>query len=1029
MPTSEETLSFSFRRPFIVLTVLLAIYVAYVFIQYGQLNDLNQRELANAAAELNSSIENALVTVTNARDQSRAPQANESRECLFDKDQPYLEFFPDCKRAADAQFLQTPDSGMEKPTGLAIAKKGTVEIRFRADVLLRELSFPESFRLLLLVDDKGLVLYQDEPARRSWRHWLRWGEQRFTDSAADKSGGMRIQNLAEALPEGKDAEWKKLRSTSARSTLTLGGDWYQVYSQPVTLAGGYMTLVGAVPTGQLVQQALAVDTHFFAMLVFLLLLGVSGIPFVKLIALDKHERFRLRDAYLLYLSTGALLALLTFVAVGVDAYLRWRAVADKGFISLASGIKDSFQREVGALRDQLVDYDRKVSALPPRDCSTWTPTINWYTTEAAHSEFNLPLPGNGRNIQLETVAWVSPGGKQVWKVTADKSTSKLSVGQRSYFRATRDNYLSQINGKDEVFFVTPDRSISDGKFKTFVSVPSEVKAGFCSDSKEDGHYTAVAVAKLLSLDRMPLPAGYGFVVINREGRVLYHSDARLSLREDFFSEIRDGSTLRSLAYAGRSETSILRSAYRERPHAFLIEPLGIQLQSGDKTETLSLVVFRDLSVEITTVSHALVIGISAAFLLLLAVVLIAIPLIPVLKRRSVWLWPHGGLMPFHQRLTLAFLGVLILGLVLSHWAVGIIFLMPFAAAAAGFGVGVSKQWHVVPREKMYSRIWQNTEIVLLSLCIVIVPSATLFRLTMNHDFGRMIATERKWIEDQKEDVGLALRAEARAEGFPEPVGTSRVEARKAYFLSDPAPYDKDNQDPATYSSLVKRLHEWLDQSLPVENDTIARYRDQEARGSYAPPGGIAGFGIFGLAGIAGIIGLLLLWIRWNTYGLFFADLESSPGKPPISPAECEAAWAGVENDDERILLIQVEREHIANPRQKRLVSDLLRRGLLKFAPDLQPSSKAFASFLRGKAQEMQKKMEESEKVAVRHSWRYVRMVLFIALGGLGLFLGATQPGWQSAVLGIASATTGLLTTLLKLQDSILQWIRKPTTSG
>ena len=89
MPTPEDTRSFSFRRPFIVLTVILAVYVAYVVIQYGQLNELNQRELANAAAELNRTVENAFVTVTNAMEE-KTP--GDLKECPFDKDQPYLEF-------------------------------------------------------------------------------------------------------------------------------------------------------------------------------------------------------------------------------------------------------------------------------------------------------------------------------------------------------------------------------------------------------------------------------------------------------------------------------------------------------------------------------------------------------------------------------------------------------------------------------------------------------------------------------------------------------------------------------------------------------------------------------------------------------------------------------------------------------------------------------------------------------------------------------------------------------------------------
>ena len=39
-------------------------YAWFVSAQYGRLNDLNQRELANAAAELKRTLENAVETVT-----------------------------------------------------------------------------------------------------------------------------------------------------------------------------------------------------------------------------------------------------------------------------------------------------------------------------------------------------------------------------------------------------------------------------------------------------------------------------------------------------------------------------------------------------------------------------------------------------------------------------------------------------------------------------------------------------------------------------------------------------------------------------------------------------------------------------------------------------------------------------------------------------------------------------------------------------------------------------------------------------
>ena len=195
MPTAEDTDSFSFRRPIIIVATLLALYAAYVFVQYRRMNSLNQRELANVAAELSRAIETATGTVKLVEGK---PDSRTSRECLFDQDQPYLEFFPDCVKAAG--FLRDVVD-FKTAKGLAIAEKTinktTVELRFRGDAVLGELFLPDAFRLLLLVGDDGQVLFQDEPERRQWRRWLRWGE-RFTDAAADKASAVRIQNLSAA---------------------------------------------------------------------------------------------------------------------------------------------------------------------------------------------------------------------------------------------------------------------------------------------------------------------------------------------------------------------------------------------------------------------------------------------------------------------------------------------------------------------------------------------------------------------------------------------------------------------------------------------------------------------------------------------------------------------------------------------------------------------------------------------------------------------------------------------------------------
>ena len=95
---------------------------------------------------------------------------------------------------------------------------------------------------------------------------------------------------------------------------------------------------------------------------------------------------------------------------------------------------------------------------------------------------------------------------------------------------------------------------------------------------------------------------------------------------------------------------------------------------------------------------------------------------------------------------------------------------------------------------------------------------------------------------------------------------------------------------------------------------------------------------FGLA-----VAAIGLWVFWNTRRFFYADVEA-PVTSQIATTDFDAAWAAC-SPDERHVLLQVTREHVANPYQRPVVSELLRRGLLRLDPDLRPFSEDFEQFL------------------------------------------------------------------------------------
>lgn len=986
----------SYRWLGVAVVVTASVYAWYVFTQYERLNELNQHQLAAAGVEMKRALESAVGTFASFE------PGPEEQFCDFVRDQPTLTIEGSCKRS----FSKPTEVTVTTAPYLAVElKPASVRFRFQTDVVLQDLSFPESFQIIFVTNEKGEVLYQESPGQRRWMRRLRWGEQGFRDSGAGRTPGLQVENLAHAMGGEGAASWNTLSATSTRTSLQLGGVWHQVYLQPLAIqVGGAPNVVlgGAVPLHTVVREALAVDTYFTAALVFLVLIGLLGFPFVKLISLAQNERFRLRDVTLLYVSTGALLALFTYAALGLDGYSRWRGVADKGLEGLAKSLGDAYTAEVSAIRDELGHFDEMLAGMEPRDCLKWPVRHRWFESPQGTED----LPRATKRVNIEQVAWVRPGGRQMWKNTADTTGGKVMVGARPYFRAVRDRNLYQIAGRPGApFFLTPDRSITDGKFYTFLSMPSVIPNKFCSDwgqqegepldAREGAAYTAVVTAHLLSLDAPPLPSGYGFAVVNREGRVLYHSDRRLSLRENFFEELSNGARVRELMYSGLGGP--LTSRYRERPHRLYLHPLDWRRVSDDTNVGVYIATFRDTSVEAALVARVFVVGLLGPILLPIAFIGCAMWLLTRASKRadrrwSVWLWAHGGLEPMYRLLTAALCTVLLIVPILYRAGVSdaVVLFMPIAATAISIWIYALFVRRCPPRRPLVSSLWHTAALVLMLVCVVIAPSTAMFGNALGREFGKLIKAEQTWMEAQRKDAVLAIEAEVRTRGYSPDAVSTLARNREAYLdLNSPSPYV--GHTPA---------------------------------GILSGPWPVSSVALVILAIAVAAIGW---WVYWNTRRFFYADLEV-PVTDQIVSQDFKAAWAAC-NADERHMLLQVTREHIANPYQRPVITKLLQRGLLRLDPDLRPFSEEFERFLLRQESKHGNALQAWERVEVSHSWHYTRMVLFASVGSLAFFLVATQPALQSGLLGIATGITGAVTASLKVRDTVASFMenRKTTT--
>jgi len=440
---------------------------------------------------------------------------------------------------------------------------------------------------------------------------------------------------------------------------------------------------------------------------------------------------------------------------------------------------------------------------------------------------------------------------------------------------------------------------------------------------------------------------------------------------------------------------------------------------------------------------------------------------------TTWLWPHSGLEHVYRRQCAAFLLLLIAStaVYLKFGSVVPFLLSSVLAPIVGVVIYRHGARRAGPRGRLQAPIWQRSSVLLVLVCMVVIPSAALFRLALSHEFAKLVVTERDWVDTQADDMLRAASVEASDERYAGRRIAQLEAARRRYLACVPAPFDAGRERPANGRPPVQRPEvaqtgtagsspdartapavalvpcpppvapaprlamlqpmgmgilaiealRWFDDMLPVENDTLARQHFHEYEQTYSPDGTILPW--FRASGIAFVgflmtLALLAWWIKWSSNHLFLADLDASGVNPPGTWQEL---WEQ-RSEAEQNVLMQVSQERIANPHQRPIVKSLLHAGLLRLDPDLQLFDAGFHKFVREQAVQRRTELQAWEQVNARRSWRYGRIILAASVAGVGFFLIATQPGLQSSVMAIATGITGVLTAGSKLRDALTSWI-------
>ena len=420
--------------------------------------------------------------------------------------------------------------------------------------ILRDKANGESFDLLLVAARDGRVLFQTPagPVRI-------FNINQLTDSAAagqdSKTAG---QDSAAA---GK--KFGALARSSGLVDVVLSGTDYKLFTQPCCSAVtehnatakedsvGWV-LCGLTAKRRLTAASLPVPFTALGILFPLLLLAVLSWPFVKLSLIGDTQRVSAYDAALVGICGLLGSALITVLVLDLFGTTVLQGRLDGQLKQFANDIRERVDQEITAASKQLDRLDAAVAAnrLPSLEK---VPDLAGHLTDDELKDYPF----------FESFSLMGEKGRQQRKMSVGSFVTPLvSVARRAYFRHwDAGQYPPPV--------LQAIQSFTTGGKDVMISRPSSTKE----------FKVAGLAIPMRSLIEPVVVDGFGFIVIDDRGAVLFHSDPQHSLSENFFIETDNDRRLRALVAARRTEWLDIK--YWGDDHRAFVSPLTRRPKSLD----------------------------------------------------------------------------------------------------------------------------------------------------------------------------------------------------------------------------------------------------------------------------------------------------------------------------------------------------------------------------------------------------------------------------------------------------------------
>lgn len=520
--------------------------------------------------------------------------------------------------------------------------------------------------------------------------------------------GLTVLTLDSLLnSKGGKLELKLADQSSSLLDVQIAGADYKLFLQPVRLTlssftdpdrqGVRWVVCGLTRTDHFRDETFAVSYNVLIIFVFVVLLAVLSWPLLKLKLMGPKDRMRRFDLGLTLFSALMGTALVTFILLDAHASISLDNMRDTQLKDLSKEIQTNFRTELGSALDQLGRVNSKIademakqagasgdSGLGSTDSCTpsWSRRMNTLADQVNWEKETDPDP----YPYFNAVTWTDATGQQQIKWTTQNDTTALiNVSGRGFFKNAKDHKLWKLSGSDFEYYLEPIRSKNTGENVAVIAI-----------SGPGSQWVSNLDTRLLSLMGPVLPAGFGFAVVDVNGKVLFHSDEVKSLEEQFFAECENDRGLRA-AVISRTDL-LIDTNYLGKGHRMYVSALA-----GTPWTLVALAdkrMARTMNLEVVTLSFVLY--------LLFAVSVIALTSIVYLTRMILfsgrylpkdggwtnWLWPDKKRVAQYELLTVSYL--LIACFFIVPWVIGGWFLVIWCIVLPLIAAGL---WWLILRDE------------------------------------------------------------------------------------------------------------------------------------------------------------------------------------------------------------------------------------------------------------------------------------------------------------------------------------------